>query len=68
MVIRARLPFRVGGVDWSNSEQAFDGPNDTANRHTDDRADGSRDAVPLVTSMRHAVGNPLRLRGERRSE
>lgn len=63
-----RCAVRIGGVDGTNAEQAFDSANHTANRAADDRADGPRRIHADSTAVGDAVRNALRLRRQRQCE
>jgi hypothetical protein len=67
-VMSARRSFRIGGVDRSDPEQAFDAADNAANRSADDRSDRPRCIHADGTAMGDALGNALRLRRERHGE
>src|SRR2546430_141926 len=55
-------------VDGGNTEQAFDAPDDAADRSANDGTERTGDAVAFACTTRKAAGNTLSLRGERRGD
>ena len=68
VIHRRGLFGRIGGIARSDSERAIDAADDATDRSADDRSDGSGRVVAHIGAMGDAVGNALRLRGERRNE
>ena len=65
---RRRLLHRIGGRDRSHSKRALDPADNAANRAADHRPDRTSGLIADISTVRGAVGNALRLRGERASE
>lgn len=65
---RPRLSRRIGNVGRSNSQRAFEAADNAANSTAHNRPDGAGLLISDIRAVRHAVGNALRLRGERTSE
>jgi len=68
VAIRVRFLSRIGGIAGSDAEHAVDTADDATDRSADDRSDGAGRVVAHIGAMGDAVGNALRLRGERRNE
>jgi hypothetical protein len=68
VAIDARLRDRIVGVGRLDAENALEAADDTTDRTTNNRADGSGRLISHIGAMRGAAGNALRIRGERRSK
>lgn len=68
IIDRRRLFGRIGGIDRAEPERPLDAADNTANRAADHRADRTGRLIADIRAMRGAVGNALRLRGERASK
>jgi hypothetical protein len=67
VIIDARRSFGISSIiARPNSEHAFNATDDATDRPADNRADRSGFLTSHISAVRDAVGNALRLRGERR--